>query len=68
MPHHSPCTELPDLTRALPIQLINIILLGPFLSDKDLVLLMVSKLYLSGKIQFPFLDCLVFFSVGLAAI
>lgn len=54
VPHHSPCT------RALVIQLIKIMLLGPFLSDNDLVLVMVSKLYLYGKFQFPSLDCWFF--------
>lgn len=54
------CSWLPDLMSALLIQLIKIMLLGYFLSDNDLVLVIVSKLYLSGKLQFPFLRCLFF--------
>lgn len=52
--------RLPNLMRALLIQLIKIMLLGYFLNNNDLVLAIVSKLYLSGKHQFPFLDCLFF--------
>lgn len=50
----------PDPRSPLFIQLIKITLLDYFLSDNDLVLVIVSKLYLSGKLQLPSLDCLVF--------
>lgn len=53
-------SRLPDLVSALLIQPIKIMLLGYFLSDNSLVLVIVSKLYLSGKLQFPVLDCLFF--------
>ena len=51
---------------ALLIQLIKIMLLGYFLSDNDLVLVIVSKLYLSGRLV-SFLGLLVF-SMVLTAI